>query len=274
MKKNFIRYIGNEATDKSKEKLEIYIKKSGGYIRYTFDHVLWKEIFADNWRIKKADFVSEDFSYVISLSVEGEWECAVKLLGRDDFSGGYMHGDEILDNVTFFVDGKECDITSLKEDKEFDTLCITEATRLYDPKDHETLIANHGKEYIFTGEKIVINQSLDWKVSEKLEAGYLAMFPVAKSVSNKFYTNKDFLPKEIYFDNFKGVSMAVSYGDNFFGRFSVTKYTKPLDECVYIMTDNGGRPYNKQYFIAGAKEDVYPDLRWESTTEYELDYRV
>ncbi len=274
MKTNFIRYNGNVTSNRATEMLEIYFARKGGYLRYTFVHIVSDEIVADNWRIGIADFVSEDLSKAVQLTLNGEWECAVKLIGRDDFSGGLLHGDEMLDSVAFFVDGKETDIRTLDGDVSFDTLCITEATRLYDPKDHTTLIANHGKEYIFKNEKLVINQFVDWKISERLEAGYLAMFPISKESTSKFYTNRDYAPSDIYFTEIKGATTAVSYNDKFLGRFSVTKYPTTPENCLYILTDNGGCAYNKQYFQAGAHEDVYPGLRWESTTEYELTYNA
>ena len=95
-------YIGSAGADGSTERLEIYIPASVGYVRYDFLHCVNSNYNADVWRMGYAYAVSDDLSERFALTDSGEWETAVKLSGRSDFSGGYYHGDNILKNIVFF----------------------------------------------------------------------------------------------------------------------------------------------------------------------------
>ncbi len=274
MSNNFLRYINEAGYQSSTERLELYVAQKKGYIRYSFIHCVSEAVVADNWRICEAVYVDDTLSGIKPLTVWGEWEEAIRLKGRDDFAGGIVHGDELADSIAFFVDGRVTDLSSLCGDVEFDKLTVVQRSRLLDPADHKTVIADHGKEYTFTGERLVIDQFVDWKVSEHIDVAYLAMFPVSKEFTESYYTNRDMLPSPIKYGSYRGVTSAASYNGSFTGRFFVSKYPKKPEECIYLITDNGGGGYNKQYYVAAADEDVYPGLRWESTTGYELSYSL
>ncbi len=272
MKDNFLRYINEKGDQCSTERVELYFSQKKGYIRYCFMHCVSEAVVADNWRICDAVYVDDALTNVKELTVWGEWEEATRLVGRDDFAGGIVHGDELADSIVFFIDGKETDVAALKEDVKLDKLTVVQKSRLLDPKDHVTHIADHGKDYTFTRERLTVDQYVEWKVSDHVDVAYLAMFPVSKEFTEKYYTNRDMFPSRIEYDRYKGVTSAVSYDGNFTGKFFVSKYPKKPEDCIYLITDNGGGGYNKQYYIAAENEAVYPGLRWESTTGYELSY--
>lgn len=90
------------------EAVEVYIPSRTGYIRYDFFHNRDEGRNADIWRIDNAYYVDNSFNEVKTLTANGEWEIALHLANRPDFSGGIMHGDEVKTNVVFIVDGKNC----------------------------------------------------------------------------------------------------------------------------------------------------------------------
>ena len=100
---------------RASEKLMIYIPTFFGYIRYDVHYSVVKEINCDCWRIEDFYHCDDELNEIKCLSAKGEWECAVRLEGRPDFSGGTAHGDEIFrdaDSVVLEVDiDKEIEIT-------------------------------------------------------------------------------------------------------------------------------------------------------------------
>ena len=270
---SFCNYVNGEGDQESTERLEIYLPSGIGYIKYQFVHSVSTDINADCWHIYKTDYVDNNLNHVTELTQSGEWETAIRLDMRDDFSGGYLHGDEKTTSINIFVDGKHINNLSVLSKVSFDNLRIVASSELYDPKDHTTLIAENGKEYVFSKESLTINQRLTWKVDETLTTSYLAMFPVNKTVTNKIYTDKDFNVRDITYGEIEGVRSAVTFNDNFVAKFSIPKYSTKLSNPVYLITDNGGRSYNKQYYIASrAGQTVTVGEVWETETVYELQY--
>ena len=270
---SFCNYINGAGDQESTERLEIYLPSGIGYIKYQFVHSVSPTVNADCWHIYKTDYVDSNLNHVTELTQSGEWETAIRLDKRDDFSGGYLHGDEKTTHINFFVDGKHINDLSVLSKISFDNLRIVASSELYDPKDHTTLIAENGKEYVFSKDSLTINQRLMWKVDETLTTSYLAMFPVNKTVTNKIYTDKDFNVRDITYGEIESVQSAITFNDNFVAKFSIPKYSTKLSNPVYLITDNGGRSYNKQYYIASRQgQTVTVGETWETETVYELQY--
>ncbi len=274
MFKNFIRYSDTPSEEIFNGKLEIFIAHGDGYLRYTLKRISEAKTNADCYVIDNAAYVDSLLNTVEVLTTPGEWEMAVHMKGRPDFFGGRMHGDEIMDRISFFADGVCVEVIGSNVDTYFDKLTIVETSDIYDPQDHIAIVARHGKEYIFSGNKLTISQYLDWGVDCELSSSYMAMFPVSKKVTDRFYTNRDLCPRDIVFDRYDGVTSVFSYGEKFGARFSVEKYTKPDCDVTFLLTDNNGGRYNKQYFIAAKEGDsVRLGDRWETATVYELNYK-
>ncbi len=275
MKKNFIRYTDTPDEANYNGKLEVYLAHGEGYMRYTLKHVLDSKINADSYIIDIAAYVDSDLNVVEKLTTPGEWEMAIKLKDRPDFFGGRMHGDELMEVMVFFVDDYMNQKIYDGNDIEFDNLTIIEGCKCYDPSDSTTPVAKHEKQYIFEGNKLTIAQRIDWLVDCELGQSYMAMFPASKAVTSRFYTNLDKAPREIVYDSFDGVTSVVSFGEKFSGRFAVEKYTKSPQDTTFLMTDNGGGHYNKQYYIAAKVGDtVNAGDRWDTVTTYELNYKA
>lgn len=258
------------------ERLLIYTPTTSGYIRYNMNHYEKAEINADSWGIYGAYAVDSNLENAIALTTPGEWECALHLEGRPDFSGGITHGDEIYSNLYIFVDGK---LTQLNEITtiSFDELRIVEDSTLYDPNDNVSEIASHGREYIFSIEELKLNQNVTWKVAESLTSCYMAMFPPAKTITNAVYTNLDFIPYNIPVP-FVGKtesnvtkSNIYSSESGFFAEFEITKYPTGLPGGdKWLLTDNGGGDYNKMYYIICNSGASSVGEQWNTTTHYKL----
>ena len=253
VKRNYLKYVSGSGADASTERVEIYLPSKSGYIRYDFLHTESSAINSDVWRIGYAYHVDDYFVEDFAITTAGEWECAIKLDGRDDFSGGYAHGDEIMNNVLFIVDGVPADITTLMTMTAFDDLCIVEDSDLYDPADHTTAYAKHGSEHHFTKDGLSIRQSVKFIIAETVTTAYLAMLPIAKSVSNRVVPDNTFVPLStdsairIYH-----TEKAVIYktDGNVKAEFSIPiwEYLNP-EGCTFMCLDNGTTAYNKCYFI-------------------------
>ena len=278
LKRVYIKYISGSGSDASTERVEIYVPSVVGFIRYDFLHTVDIAKNADVWRIGYAFAVDDTFTERFALTTAGEWECALKLKDRPDFSGGFAHGDEIVNDVTFFVNGVPVDITDFTDRTAVDSLVVVEVSTLYDPDDSVTAIASHGSEHIFK-DKVTINQSVTWLVSERVASAYLAMFPPAKTVTNSMYTNKDY--NIVTVDGtpqaFPKVTSINIYSEpkGFNALFKVDKYPSGLDVNAdyFLTTDNGGGSYNKCYYvIATAGGTVTPSVNeeWKSETVYDL----
>ncbi len=214
-KTDFITYVNQVGLDNSSERIEIYFRRAGVYLKYTFIHVVHTTSNANNRRIAYAEFTSESLQTVVQLTTRGEWKAAIKLTDRPDFSGGIIHGDELYEKILFIFDGIKTDISDIKDKLFFDELKITQNSQLYDPQDNTTHIADHFKEYIFTNEKLLLNQTVERKVAGTIKNAYLAMFPVSKAVSNKISTNLDETPVDIVFGRTQSVTSVTTYNEAF-----------------------------------------------------------
>ena len=260
--------------DNSSERLEIFLRNNNGYIKYNFAHFIADSANANTWNIYNAVYCNDKFQEIQELTTSGEWECAVKLSGNPDFSGGITHGDELMDSISIFVDGKEIDVDTLTSLTQFKNLTIIESSEMYNPSEPSNLMAEHGREYIFT-EKLVINQILKWKISGvQLTNSYLAMFPASKSSTSKIYTNKNYEVEDIEtaYGQYTGVTSVTTYGDKLNAKFTINKYDTRFPD-TFLLTDNGGGSYNKQYFIASNNTSWLKENEvWKAQVIYELNY--
>lgn len=266
----YAKYDEIAGDDDSVERLDIRIPRTVSALdtMYRMGRCVNAGVNANVWRI-----ICAYRETTRKITIGGEWECALHLEGRDDFSGGIVHGDEVDTSVTVFVDGTVTSMDSL------DTLCheikIVRHSNLYDPNDHTTVIAEHGVEYVFNTDGLTINQSVEWKETESLTNCYLAMLPIAKAYSTHRYDDTSFdivendqssysvtIPKarsvtEFNTDYDTFVTMAVqTYPTGFAG-----------GDCALI-TDNGGKGYNKVYFPVCSSGMVHQGDVWKSTTIY------
>lgn len=267
-------YIAESGENQSDAKLNVYIPRDLENRRtlYQMGHCVDTAANADTWRIMFMYRVDTGGS-LRKLTMTGEWECAVKLDGRSDFSGGIVHGDEVDTDVKVFIDGTLTDITAVN------TFCkelkIVRHSNLYDPNDSTTIIAEHGVEYIYTADGLKINQSIKWKVSETLSNCFLAMLPIIKVYSKYRYDDTSFLITEndqtkysVTIPNAKSVTEYSTDYDCYVS-MSITTYPEGLpggDSA--LITDNNGLNYNKVYFTVCTGGISQVGELWKSTTVF------
>lgn len=206
------------------------------------------------------------------LTSTAEWDMALKIKDRDDFIGGYMHRDEKFTSIRLFVDGKECEITSFSELTRFDNIRLQVESIGYDPADHITTALKHFKEYVIDAEGISIEQRVEWLNDYDLTSCYMAMMPPLKDFTDTYYTDTDPTPKAITVgltvDNCASATLFNWGGMEY--TMSVPKYPKYDTGNKFLLTDNGGNPYNKMYFVVCGYASVKSGEIWESTTQYTI----
>lgn len=266
----YIQYCTGTGLDSSNEWVDVYIPCGLKYVKYVLVHTVDIATNADVWRIANAYVTDAEFNILYNLSTPGEWELAVKIQGRSDFSGGYAHGDEtLIEDPVFFINGLPVDITDYTDITPVDTFSITERTNLYDPNDSTSIIAKHGSEHIFTNDGMAIKQGVLWLWNYTMSNCYLAMLPIAKAVVTKFLTNYKFLSTPITGDVTEvKATYSKIFGDSVSCEFSVPKYSP--DSLYFFLTDNGGNPYHKCYFAIDARNGVSNSDFWETETHYKF----
>lgn len=267
------------------ELLYVCIPTYDGYILYKMRHYVRQDNNCNCWTIYKAYHVDDNFENEIQLTITAEWECAVRIAGRDDFSGGNMHGDEIMQNVSFLVDGVPVDISTFTTYTKCDSLKILRNSTLYDPDDNTTAIASHGVEYTFNAESgLNISQSIRWLNSYTLTNCYLAMFPPSKAYIDRASFNSDFEVVELASDvstsqpavtknNASGIE-AWDTSSGFSAKFYTPVYPTGLTGGDrMIVSDNGDEDYNKFYAKVCENQPVSANAFWRSESVYTLNYK-
>lgn len=259
--------------------VNIVVPTDVGYIRYDFLHNEDDTINCDIWRVNKAVALADDKTERYDLTTQGEWEVALELDGRSDFSGGVAHGDEKYNNIVFLIDGLPITLQNMEtEYTDVSEIRIFEKSTLYDPNDHTTVIAYHTSEHIFNADGLTINQTVKWAVSAKLKNSFMAMLPISKSVSNYIATDNDYDPRSLS-------SLPVNYGypvnksevygssNGMICSFDIPKYPvlSSIPSNRLRVIDNGNPSYNKCYYYVTATADEYQtsvNELWQSETKY------
>ena len=266
------------------ESFRVYIPNGINYVEYQFHHYVIPADKCDVLRLYRVHTANENFTRVKTITATGEWECAIQLKDRDDFSGGSTHGDEemLTNGIKVFVDNMlVSDFRSLVYTN-FTNLRILRNSVLYDPIDHETPIANHGCEYVIDANGLKINQTIKWLVNANIEKAYLAMFPISKDFTDHVYNDCNQTPVDLQTAaipiSVEGVKNAITYGDDLVASFGVAKYPEGLTGGgVWMLTDNRsqsqpeGYNYYKQYYrVASDNAPVEIGDLWKSTTVYKI----
>ena len=275
-------------TDSNGERICIWIPSGEShYIKYVFEHTVLTSINSNVWRIATAYLCDSNFNDIVALTVSGEWECALRLENRSDFSGGRAHGDEIYNDITFIIDGSVAsDITVYTTKTVFEELRILQTSALYDPDNQSDKIADHMSEHVFSANsknQCTIKQSVLWDGSYNIATCFLAMFPISKDVSDKWYNDFSFKLGQIEFGKYRNITEIAmnGYNDKIWSRFGINKYVDAdyTGNGDFKLTDNSGLAYNKCYYticggpsgIEKTGEVVSGDV-WQSESFYNFEY--
>ena len=297
-------YDSGDAT----ERIIVYIPFNGKYVAYYLYHYVKTAIKCNCWRIMSAyrenDILATEGR--AKLTANGEWECAIRQTGKDDYTGGSTHGNEeltgdygdfvVLLNGKDITDSLTADYTSTNPlILPFENLRIIRRTNMYefgttDSPITNNKIAEHGCEYYFDGTtKLQITQSLQWKAAVSLMRAYMAMFTPSKDYTQYVYTDRMqtlyYCPDAVVTGaTDAGATRAVIYGTgdsgavNMTAEFGIEKYPTGLSGGdKWSLTDNrdstypDGHNYNKMYYHITASHQTTIDELWKSITTYKID---
>ena len=255
--------------------LYIYIPTGKGFMRYAFKHNINAEIVCNTWRIDSLYACDENFSERFKATTSGEWECAVRLDGRSDFSGGVAHGDEMTTDIVFILNGQPytAEEISALDQTWFEELRIVETSTLYDPLDDVTAIATHTKEYIFNKENLTLTQHVKWLITDNLSTCYLAMLTPAKTCTDMFYCDTELTPVASLsaYGNHDNVKRAIQYDTEagFLCSMEILEYPSGYPGSdIFSLRDNSGGDYNKMYFNVCTGGRITAGTDWKSKTVY------
>lgn len=274
-KQSFCQYLPTLAFESSVGGLRLMLPARDGYIFYHIVHTVKEKANADTWRLGQAFAADDAFGNEYEITPAGaEWDMALRILGRDDFIGGYAHGDEIFTAVSMQLDGHEVEITSLTEPTAFREITIRVSSVGYDPADHMTEACRHKKEYVIDQNGITLHQTVKWLHDYKLSSCYMAMMPPKKTLTDSYETDVDPTPAPMPDHAFSVLhcTQAAVFGtalSKLRFEMSVPKYLS-LTDSRFLVTDNGNGRYNKMYFVICNRADVSQGDVWETVTRYRI----
>ena len=250
----------------------------------------------DVWRLRDVKIYTKNsddvFTKVNDTSLihsASEWECAIKEVGASDFVGGSTHGDELLDDIVFMLDGVAYTNVAQISGQKCKELRIIRTSRLYRADTNsETKIATHYVDYLFKNNEIVIAQKVNWLVDTTCGISYLTMLGAKRTDSGVQITSSALKDGEgiIYdvsqdnysngaFDILKGCKKAYLWNNSNNG-FKTSMSVEVLDSNNFANAnfkfDN--RPdYNKFYFDhCGNNFEVKNGDVWHNKAKYKIDF--
>ena len=233
----------------------IYVKYSPSslfYARYKVAHLVNGSIRADVWKITGCDLYkynsgvmeSQNINLLINTENEFVFRQGAVFGTKVDFTGGY-HGDEILSEVFFYVDGVRISTTDLSSSialKSATDFWYTQKSLMYETPDASTpatipttVLCTHQKitKFGLNGSFTTFNR-VTWNVSIPIFICYFGLITVGVSQSGTVYTeqlnpitttgsNNEYLDevgsREMYFYN----------NSTKLGAFVTSKITKALN---------------------------------------------
>ena len=96
-KQAYCRYSDTLSFESAHGGVRLFLPTQIGYINYNIVHTVKESANADIWRLGQAFAVDDALQNDDAITPAGaEWDMAVRIEARDDFIGGYAHGDEVL----------------------------------------------------------------------------------------------------------------------------------------------------------------------------------
>ena len=204
---------------------------------------------------------------------------ALKPVGASDFAGGMAHGDQLMHNILWIIDGVMTDITTMTDLTSFSELRVIETSTLYNPITPTNTLATTGIEYLWNNKELTLKQVVDFDLQSSIsfEMAYLGMHLPTKSITNYYYTDANYTPTICSGNygtktNTKDITVysdALGVYTHFWVDETPTGYKHSQD---ISLRDNGGLPYNKCYniIIEGNTDNTVPAgvTTWKCTCNY------
>lgn len=291
--------------DKTENLLQVYMRSvNGTMFRVGLQHQIVSaselsngQSNADLWRIYRLfECDPETRSGVLELVNSGEWECAITHSEATqaegvakDHVGGY-HGDELLTNAKFFIDGvlkpQEFTVSDVKKAKKIEFI---QHSVIYFQNTMRPL-CDHIKHITFTKDGVHLKQSLNFKYEAvDMSTAWITMLPVLRMSGSVQVTDTSARSNDVYLqeddntlEGFTRRYTPVRDGDVIkqWGKVSGYSFETTLiktpnvhpNQNVFI-TNGGG--YNKIYVSATGGENTSPfmvqkDTVWNIETMYQF----
>ena len=119
-----------------------------------------------------------------------------------------------------------------------------------------------------------VDQKVKWLSDYSLGSCYLAMMPPLKSITETFFTDNKVVHKAIEGQAvINGTKSATVYGKESGAWFSMSILEYPLimEKTRFLLTDNGGSPYNKMYFVVCSSHKLEKGEEWQSSVRYNIE---
>lgn len=153
--------------------------------RYTFRHVISSSINVDMWRLYQGDLLKDDEVFA-NMWTNSDAEGAIKIQGEEDFVCGF-HGDEILTDIKFLIDGELIDLTNNFSERKFKNITIVCKSNVYHCNTSEkanVLAFERVKKLVFTEDKVNISNHYLVKDNFTIERAAIALFQCLKTDVN------------------------------------------------------------------------------------------
>ena len=273
----YFKYENTPSFESGTEYLRLYLPTECGFVNFNVIRSVKLDAFADIFRLGKAFACDDNLENEYPITPErAEWDMAIKIVNREDFIGGLIHGDETTLDISVTLDGKAIDFTSFREPTPFTEMRITVDSVGYDPDDHKTKALLHKKEYTVTKNGITSRQRVEFLGDFHLENSYLAMMPPCKEYTDSYFTDKTPSPeKAVSGIKISGIRSATVFGkeSGFSFTMSIPEYPALFGGNQFCLSDNGGRNYNKMYFPVTTCDKVKCGDVWNSVTEYKIEIK-
>jgi hypothetical protein len=139
-------------------------------------HDLWR--MHEIWEVECTDAFT--FRPIRGVANGGEWECAIRQVGKGDFMGGRIHGKEFLRQVAFWVDGQPRALGDIGEYQAE----VLELRQLSTLAEHDTnnavIVADKETHWHITATVMTITHTITWHKTLQLNDGYLCMLPIKR----------------------------------------------------------------------------------------------
>ena len=98
-----------------------------------------------------------------------------------EFVGGSTHGNEVLTDITFFLDDVRYNNPQSLHNQTGNKLRIIRRSNLYRSDDNTVNIASHYVDYLFENNKITIDNRINWNVNTNLGISFMTMLGLKRT---------------------------------------------------------------------------------------------
>ena len=227
------------------------------FLGQNFIKVVDRDRNSNCWRLGTLDLYkrigNEFVVYKSGIIISGEWECAIKESGAEDFLGGNAHGDEQLIEISASLDGRPLDLSSsfVATGYSLDIDRRSLLNRCNTPGDN---VIDHSVTYNITPEAITINQTAEWLQDMVVETSYLLMCPISRAYTTSARIDGQSEIVDISNSGHSRPSISGNkgqfelWGDNFSAKIEYECLEGAFAKAFSFISPSSSPAYNKFYY--------------------------